>query len=96
MLQKRNVELENEILNKIVDENPEIKKEHELFLEEMKFKQQLLEARRAQEMTQKEISEISGLSQQAVSRLEKGKGATIETVLKYLNAIGFTLVVKKM
>ena len=41
-----------------------------------------------------EVSERSGLSQQAISRLEKGKGGTLETIIRYLNSIGGTLSVK--
>lgn len=96
MLQKRDSEMENRMLEELINTDPQIRKQHELFQEEMRFKQMLIDARKATAMTQKDISERSGLSQQAVSRLEKGHGGTVDTVLKYLNAIGFTLALKKI
>ncbi|MBP3262440.1 MAG: helix-turn-helix transcriptional regulator, partial [Pseudobutyrivibrio sp.] len=44
---------------------------------------------------QKDISERSGLSQQAISRLEKGNGGTIETIIRYLSAMGCSLTLKE-
>ena len=37
-----------------------------------------------------------GLSQQAISRLEKGNGGTIETIIKYLSAMGCSLTLKEI
>lgn len=69
-------------------------RQHQLFLAEMQFKQELINKRKAHSLTQKDISERSGLSQQAVSRLEKGNGGTIETIIKYLSAMGCSLTLK--
>lgn len=96
MLKQRDSEMENGILRDVVSSNPDIQRQHELFLEEMRFKQLLIDARKEMHMTQRDISEKSGLSQQAVSRLETGHGGTVDTVLKYLNAIGLTLAVQKI
>lgn len=95
MLQKRETDKEKQILQELIAGNPSIKKQHELFVEEMNFKQMLIDARKSMELTQKQVSEKSGLSQQAVSRLEKGHGGTIETVIRYLHAMGFVLELKK-
>lgn len=95
MLVKRDSEFENKILQEIVENDTDIRKKHVLFLEEMKFKQALIDARKNQDMTQKDISDRTGLSQQAVSRLEKGHGGTIDTVIRYLNALGLTLAIKE-
>ena len=70
-------------------------KKHELFEAEMAFKQELINARKAESLTQKDISRMTGLSQQAVSRMEKGASGTIETIIRYLNSIGYTLSIKK-
>lgn len=96
MLIKSNSEEEKKIIEGIIDSDEEFRKQHELFVEEMRFKQALIDARKSKELTQKEVSKRSGLSQQAVSRLEKGHGATIDTVIKYLYAMGLTLTVKEL
>ena len=94
MLVQGNPKEEKQIIEQLIEKNPQLQKEHELFMEEMRFKQELIDARRAREMTQKEVSELSGLSQQAVSRLEKLHGGTIDTVIKYLYAMGLKLTVQ--
>ena len=73
----------------------ELRKQHELFEAEMAFKQELINARKAESLTQKDISRMTGLSQQAISRMEKGASGTIETIIRYLNSIGYTLSIKK-
>lgn len=93
MLVKSNPQEEKINIQHLIEEDDALKLQHELFLEEMKFKQQLINARKEKELTQKEISEKSGLSQQAVSRLEKGHGGTIDTVVKYLHAMGMKLTI---
>ena len=47
-------------------------------------------------MTQRDVAVASGLSQQAVSRIEKGTGATIHSLLKYLAGIGYSIQFKKI
>ena len=96
MLIKSNSEEEKKIIEGIIDSDEELRKQHELFVEEMRFKQALIDARKSKELTQKEVSKRSGLSQQAVSRLENGHGGTIDTVIKYLYAMGLTLTVKEL
>ena len=95
MLVKSNSIGEGKIISKLVESDEELKRQHLLFLAEMKFKQELIEKRKASALTQKDISERSGLSQQAVSRLEKGKGCTLETIIRYLNAMGCSLTLKE-
>lgn len=96
MLIERNREEERKIIQELTENDEMLRKQKELFQEEMRFKQMLIEARRSKEMTQKEISERTGLSQQAVSRLEKGQGGTIETVIRYLYSMGLTLSLKEI
>ena len=46
-------------------------------------------------MTQKELGEITGLTQPAIARLESGQaGATLETMMKVLIPLGYTLKVE--
>ncbi len=95
MLVKSNPIEEQKIISGLVESDRALKQQHQLFLAEMKFKQELIEKRKASALTQKDISERSGLSQQAVSRLEKGTGGTIETIIRYLNAMGCSLSLKE-
>ncbi len=51
-----------------------------------------IEARKEKQMTQAEISKKSGLTQSAVARVESGTHSpTMQTMIKYLHAIGYTL-----
>ena len=47
-------------------------------------------------MTQSDVTHAAGLSQQAVSRIEKGAGATINSLIKYLTGIGYGIELKKV
>ena len=59
---------------------------------EMEIMQATIEARKKEKMTQKEISEKSGLTQSVVARVESGTHSpTMQTMVKYLHAIGYTL-----
>ena len=91
MLVERDTKKEKAIIEDLISQNPELAKQHELFRLEMDFKQQLINARKEKALTQSDISKLSGLSQQAVSRLEKGNGGNIETVIRYLNSMGLEL-----
>jgi DNA-directed RNA polymerase specialized sigma subunit len=93
---KSDGEEEKRIMEEMMENNDELRMQHELFKAEMAFKQQLIDARREEQLTQKEVSRLTGLSQQAISRVEQHAGGTIETVLKYLLPMGYTLsIVKK-
>jgi DNA-directed RNA polymerase specialized sigma subunit len=94
MLVKSDAAKESKIIEELITD-PELRKQHELFEAEMAFKQELINARKAESLTQKDISRMTGLSQQAVSRMEKGASGTIETIIRYLNSIGYTLSIKK-
>ncbi len=94
MLVKSDAAKEAEIIEELITDD-ELRKQHELFEAEMAFKQELINARKAEPLTQKDISLMTGLSQQAISRMEKGASGTIETIIRYLNSIGYTLSIKK-
>ncbi len=52
----------------------------------------IIEARENRKMTQMEISRKSGLTQSAIARVERGiHSPTMQTIIKYLHAIGYTL-----
>lgn len=51
-----------------------------------------IEARKKEKLTQVEISKKSGLTQSVVARIESGTHSpTMQTMVKYLHAIGYTL-----
>jgi DNA-binding XRE family transcriptional regulator len=60
-------------------------KEHEL-------RNRLVEFRKTQNITQKELETRTGLTQQAISRFETGIGGNIKTILKYADGIGCNLI----
>ena len=96
MFVKSDGEREREIINELISSDENLRKQPELFVAEMAFKQALIEARMAEQLTQNDVSLRSGLSQQAVSRLERGNGASLETIMKYLLSIGYSLTITKI
>ena len=55
---------------------------------------ELIEARQAQGLTQRALSEKSGLTQSAIARLEKGEASpTLDTLFKVLVPMGMTLTI---
>ncbi len=95
MLVKSDAEREKHIIEDLVSKDDELRKQHELFVAEMAFKQELINARKKESITQSELSKRSGLSQQAVSRMEKGRGGSLDTIIRYLNSLGYTLSIRK-
>lgn len=94
MLVKSDGLKEHQMIEELIQDD-ELRRQHELFEAEMAFKQELIDARKSQSLTQKDISRMTGLSQQAVSRMEKGASGTIETIIRYLDSIGYALAIKK-
>ena len=95
MLVKSDEKREKRIIEELIEEDEELRRQHEIFQAEMAFKQKLIEARRSKSLTQKDVSRMTGLSQQAVSRLEKGASGTLETIIRYLNSMGYTLSISR-
>ena len=95
MLVKSDANKENEIINELASSDKNLLRQHNLFEAEMAFKQELIEARKSRNLTQNDVSNLTGLSQQAVSRLENGSGGTLSTIMRYLNSMGYSLTIKK-
>lgn len=92
---ERNKEKEEKILNELL-KTPEGKRAHEEYEAEYSFRKALYKARKNRDISQKQLSEITGLSQQMISRIETGWCDTkVGTLLKYLNGIGYSLKVVK-
>lgn len=64
--------------------------------EEMRFRSELTAMRKRNKITQKELELASGLSQQAISRIEAGKDVSpsLKSLIKYADAIGCHLIVE--
>lgn len=72
--------------------NPECVKYSEEFTRQYELKKQLVEIRKSQGLTQKDIALKSGLTQQMISRIEKmDYTPTLETLFKYLKALNINL-----
>lgn len=92
---KADLNKEIEELDSLIVESEEARKAHEEFQARIALQQKLIEMRKAENMTQADVAKASGLSQQAVSRIEKGAGATINSLIKYLTGIGYSIQFKK-
>ena len=81
-------------LDAILDSNPEIREIFDAEQKEFEFRLKLARARKERDLTQNNIVEVSGLTQQAISRIEKGtsdRSPTLKTLLKYVDALGYEL-----
>ena len=92
---KANIDREKEELNKLISENGDATRAYDEFQARIALQRALVQTRKAENMTQTDVANASGLSQQAVSRIEKGTGATISSLLKYLSGIGYGIELKK-
>ena len=93
---KADLDKEKTELNKLVSEEESARKAYEEFQARIALQQQLVQMRKAEHMTQSDVAHAAGLSQQAVSRIEKGAGATINSLIKYLTGIGYGIELKKV
>ena len=90
-LAKEKIELEQ-----LISHNDEAYRAYLEFQARIELQKKLIEMRKAECMTQSDVAEVSGLSQQAVSRIEKGSGSTVNSLLKYLIGIGYGIELKKI
>ena len=93
---KANLDEEKAKLNDLIFSNEEARKAYEEFQAKIALQQQLVQMRKAERMTQTDVAAAAGISQQAVSRIEKGAGATINSLIKYLTGIGYSIELKKI
>ena len=92
---KADLKKEKKELHKLVAEDVKARKAYEEFQARIALQQQLIQMRKAEHMTQTDVAQATGLSQQAVSRIEKGSGATVNSLIKYLTGIGYRIELKK-
>ena len=76
-------------------ENPEFRKEWEALEPEYTIMCAMLDARKADGLTQKELSERSGIAQGDISKLENGNGnPSVRTLQRLAKAMGKKLQIK--
>lgn len=80
-------------MKEILEKNPKAKETYEQFDSECNLRRELSNARKDQDITQKELCERTGLTQQAISRIEKDNdiSPSLKNLIKYVNAIGYEL-----
>lgn len=93
---KANMNKEKEELKKLVLENANAKRAYDEFQARIELQQKLVQMRKSENMTQSDLANAAGLTQQAVSRIEKGTGATINSLIKYLTGMGYKIELKKI
>jgi len=87
---------EEKMIKNLIKENTDAKKAQEEFIAKIELQKNLIEARKNEHLTQEQLSGRTGLSQQAISRIERGTGWSISSFLKYLSGIGYEVELKKI
>ena len=91
-----NPEEELKELNALLDSDPELRQKFDTEQKEFEFRLKLSRTRKEKNFTQNNIKEATGLTQQAISRIEKGtndRSPTLKTLIKYLDALGYELTI---
>ena len=84
----------NDYLNKQM-ENPEFKKEWDALEPEFSIIQAIIDARKNSGLTQKQLSEKSGIPQADISRMENGNAnPSLKTLHRLAKGMGMNLVLK--
>ncbi len=79
-----------------MDKTQKLIKEEEISNEEFELIAKIINARLECKMTQKELSEKTGISQPNITRFEKNAhSSSLSTTIKILNALGYKLVIEK-
>ena len=78
-------------MEEILRTNPKARKAYEHFEAECKLRRNLADVRKQQKITQTELMERTGLTQQVISRIEKGHeiSPSLKNLIKYANAVGY-------
>ena len=101
MVDTTQIILDDEVkeMKEILERNPKARRSYDQFEAECKLRRELAEARKQQSVTQVELCERTGLTQQAISRIEKDMeiSPSLKNLIRYVNAIGYelTLIPKK-
>ena len=89
-----NIDIKSRLQSQLDD--PAFKEAFERVELEYELIEQIVLARRAKSITQVRLAEITGVSQQAISRLEKEKHLPkLDTLIKIVDGLGMKLVIKE-
>lgn len=88
-------EKEKSELEKLLNESEEAKFAVTELKDEMAFKRQIIDAKKASGLTQNEIAFRLDMTEQEISRMEKEWSFTLDSLLRYANALGYTIDLKK-
>ena len=86
---------EREELRELIKTDITARRAYEEFQARIALQHSLAEMRKARNMTQGDVAMACGLSQQAVSRIEKCSGTTVTSLIRYLNGIGCHIEIKR-
>ena len=76
-------------------QNPEVKKEYDALGPEYDIIQAMIDARKTQNLTQKELSEKTGITQADISRIEKGtRNPSLGMLKRLADGLGLQLKVE--
>ena len=76
-------------------QNPEVKKEYDALSPEYDIIQAMIDARKSQNLTQKELSDRTGITQADISRIEKGtRNPSLEMLKRLALGLGMQLKVE--
>ncbi len=76
-------------------QNPEVKKEYDALEPEYDIIQAMIDARKEQNLTQKELSARTGITQADISRIEKGtRNPSLEMMKRLAKGLGMQLKVE--
>ena len=93
---KADMQAEREELERLVNNSEEARSAYKEFMTQIDLQRELVALRKSENMTQKDLALESGLTQQAISRIECGSGATINSLLKYLSGMGYSIEFRKI
>jgi len=95
---KSNAAQEDKELQAMIVSDPEVKSHIDDFNAEYEFRKKLIIVRKNAGLTQKQVGMLSGLDYRAISRAESNSDISpnLRTIVKYLNAVGYELDIKKV
>ena len=84
---------ETKEMEAILKSNPQALEAYNQFEAECKLRRELATARKQHNITQTELKERTGLTQQTISRIEKDHeiSPSLRNLIKYVSAIGYEL-----
>lgn len=92
---KADLEKEQRELERLM-EDPDVARYARKLDQEFEFRRTIAQARLKSNLTQKDIQQLTGLTPQAISRIEADKTTSpnLDNIVRYLDAIGYKLTIE--